>query len=160
MLRRFESYRTDQKEAWYCLEEKERVVSILRDYQENRCYLCGEPMAPRSEMFAHDSIMPSLDHVLPKCRGGTNRLGNVALAHKRCNNVKADRVPTACEMFYAEAMAQCFEDAHRSEALQGFKLHIRGKGFMYRRSPAGAEVVSRSQYRSRLKRLAMEKMKA
>lgn len=135
-------------------------MSILSDYQNHRCYLCGERMAPRSEMFAHDSVMPSLDHVLPKCRGGTNRLGNVALAHKKCNNAKADRPPTACETFFAESMARCFEDAHRTEALQGFRLHIRGKGFMYVRRPDGAEVISRSQYRSRLKRLAMEKKRA
>lgn len=135
-------------------------MSILRDYQDGRCYLCGKLMSPRGDMFAHDSVMPSLDHVIPKSRGGTNRLGNVALAHKQCNNKKADRVPTACEKLYAESMSQCFEDAHKSEALQGFKLHIRGKGFMYVRTGDGAEVVSRSQYRTRLKRLAMEKMRA
>lgn len=135
-------------------------MSILSDYQSQKCYLCGEPMALRSEMFAHDSVMPSLDHVIPKCRGGTNRLGNVALAHKRCNNAKADRLPTACEVFFAESMARCFEDAHRSEALQGFRLHIRGKGFMYVRRTDGGEVISRSQYRTRLKRLAMENKRA
>lgn len=132
-------------------------MSILRDYQLNRCYLCGFDMAPQSEMFAHDATMPSLDHVIPKSKGGTNRLGNVALAHKQCNNRKADRVPTACEIFFAESMAQCFVESHRDEMLQGFRLHIRGKGFMYVRTPNGAEVISRGQYRSRLKRLAMEK---
>lgn len=135
-------------------------MSILRDYQENRCYLCGGMMVPAGEMFAHDSVMSSLDHVLPKCRGGTNRLGNVALAHKGCNNAKADRLPTACESLYAESMATCFEDAHKMEALQGYRLHIRGKGFMYVRTPLGAEVISRTQYRTRLKRLVMEKRKA
>ena len=87
-------------------------------------------------------------------------LGNVALAHKKCNNAKADRVPTACESFYAESMSRCFEDAHKMEALQGYRLHIRGKGFMYVRTPRGAEVISRTQYRTRLKRLAMEKRHA
>ena len=143
-------------------------MSILSDYQNHKCYLCGELMAPRSEMFAHDSVMPSLDHVMPKCRGGTNRLGNVALAHKRCNNRKADRLPTACEAMFAAVMARCFEDSHIREPYQGFqdadqrperyRLHIRGKGFMYVREPGSLPyVTSRSQYRARLKRLAMEK---
>lgn len=135
-------------------------MSILRDYQENRCYLCGKLMAPQGDMFVPDAQMPSLDHVVPRARGGANRLGNVALAHKACNNVKADRRPTACEVFYATSMAECFEDAHRSEMAPGFRLHVRGRGFMYRRTPKGAEVISRSQYRTRLKRLAMEKQKA
>lgn len=137
-------------------------MSILTDYQNNHCYLCSRRMAPVGELFAHDSIMPSLDHVLPKSRGGTNRLGNVALAHKKCNNEKADRMPTACEVFYAEQMLACFEDAHRAEALQGFKLHIRGKGFMYVRGKNGGrpEIMSRNQYRARLKRLAMEAKQA
>lgn len=148
-------------------------MSILRDYQNNHCYLCATLMAPQGEMFAHDDRMPSLDHVMPKSKGGPNRLGNVALAHKRCNNDKADRLPTACEVFFAQVMARCFEEAHVAEPYQGFQdpavgdqhrqrygLHIRGKGFMYIRGPNGGQIMSRGQYRSRLKRLAMEKMKA
>ena len=117
-------------------------------------------MAAQSDMSARDVFMQSFDHVVAKSKGGTNRLGNVALAHKKCNNAKADRVPTACESFYAESMSRCFEDAHKMEALQGYRLHIRGKGFMYVRTPRGAEVISRTQYRTRLKRLAMEKRHA
>ncbi len=135
-------------------------MSILRDYQSNDCYLCGTKMAPQGEMFAHDSLMPSLDHVQPRSKGGTNRLGNVALAHKCCNNAKADRKPTACEKFFAESMAQCFEDAHKDEALQGFRLHIRGRGFMYVRRPgAKPEVLSKGQFRARLRMKAEQLMK-
>lgn len=132
-------------------------MSMLRDYQNNHCYLCGQLMAPQGEMFAHDSKMPSLDHVVPKSRGGTNRLGNVALAHKRCNNEKADRLPSACEILFAKLMAECFEDSHKQESYQDFRLHVRGKGFMYVRGSQGGQVISRGQYRSRLKRLAMER---
>lgn len=132
-------------------------MSILRDYQQNRCYLCGDKMAAQGDITAPDVFMPSIEHVIPRCKGGTNRLGNVALAHKGCNNFKADRMPTACEKFFAESMAQCFVDAHRSEPWQAFSLHVRGKGLMYLRPSAGpARVISRKGYREELKRKAMK----
>ncbi len=116
-------------------------------------------MAAQSDLFASDVTKQSIDHVIPKSRHGTNRLGNVALAHKGCNNFKADRPPTACEVFFAESMARCFEDSHVTEAFQAFRLHVRGKGFMYVR-PSGAKpyVISRAYHRSLLKRKAMEQM--
>lgn len=130
---------------------------MLNDYQGRRCYLCGELMASQSDMTAPDVFMQSIDHVLPRSNGGTNRLGNVALAHKGCNNFKADRLPTACEALYARVMAQCFEDSHKTEAYQNFRLHVRGKGFMYVR-PTGEKpyVISKGYHRALLKRKAME----
>lgn len=133
-------------------------MSLLNDYQGQRCYLCGSVMAPQSDFTAPDVFMQSIDHVLPRSKGGTNRLGNVALAHKGCNNHKADRLPTACEALFASEMARCFEDSHRTEAYQNFRLHVRGKGFMYVRPNDGKPyVISRAYHRALLKRKAMEK---
>jgi HNH endonuclease len=137
-------------------------VSMLREYQDDLCYLCGHKMAAQSDILAPDVEMQSIDHVVPKSRGGTNRLGNVALAHKGCNNYKADRPPTACEMFFAESMAKAFEDSHVTECYQDFRLHVRGKGFMYVRPKTASEkpfVISRAYYRSLLKRKARESIR-
>lgn len=131
---------------------------MLRDYQSNRCYLCGELMAPQGDLVAPDVFMQSIDHVVPRSKHGTNRLGNVALAHKGCNNHKADRLPTACEKFFAESMARCFEDSHRTECYQDFRLHVRGKGLMYVRPAAEKPyVISKAYHRSLLKRKAKER---
>src|SRR5690606_34976638 len=35
-------------------------------------------------------FMATLDHVIPKCRGGTNHLDNLVLACRRCNSTKGD----------------------------------------------------------------------
>lgn len=117
-------------------------------------------MAPQGDITAPDVFMQSIDHVIPRSKHGTNRLGNVALAHKGCNNHKADRAPTACEIFYAESMSQCFEESHRCEAYQEFRLHIRGKGYMYVR-PSGEKpyVISKAYHRSLMKRNALLKLK-
>jgi len=39
------------------------------------------------------SDAPTLDHILPKAKGGTDAYGNLQAAHRRCNELKADRVP-------------------------------------------------------------------
>ena len=57
-------------------EARYRAV-IARD--GTACHLCGEETAPMER---------SLDHIQPKARGGSDRLANLALAHKSCNSVR------------------------------------------------------------------------
>lgn len=45
------------------------------------CGLCGHPIKPGTE---------TLDHIRPKSKGGSNRLGNLQLAHSWCNNLKGN----------------------------------------------------------------------
>lgn len=65
----------------------DRLLAI-REAQGGNCYLCKWPFAPDNG--------PTVDHVVPLSRGGGNR-GNILLAHARCNNDKADRLPTPLE---------------------------------------------------------------
>lgn len=63
--------------------------------QEGYCGICGLPM----------ELMPrSVDHVVPKARGGADRVGNAVLAHFPCNFEKADRLPTGCELIWLLAV--------------------------------------------------------
>jgi 5-methylcytosine-specific restriction endonuclease McrA len=48
------------------------------------CHLCGEPVDPAGQ--GEDA--PSIDHVVPRSRGGSSRQENLRLAHKRCNNAR------------------------------------------------------------------------
>jgi 5-methylcytosine-specific restriction endonuclease McrA len=55
------------------------------------CGICGEPVdldAPTT-----DPMRPSVDHIWPRARGGTNDPANLQIAHLRCNNHKKDRLP-------------------------------------------------------------------
>lgn len=67
---------------------KRRLASSLRSVQSNRCSICGEVFGLAAT---------SLDHVLPRSRGGGNK-GNLLLAHDACNKRKRNRLPTGCQL--------------------------------------------------------------
>lgn len=55
------------------------------------CWLCGndvDPSAPRGSGWAG-----SVDHVVPRARGGGSEPGNLRLAHRSCNSRRGSRVP-------------------------------------------------------------------
>lgn len=53
----------------------------------NLCWLCGMPFSKQH------GKKPSLDHVIPKSKGGSNRNENLRLAHSRCNRDRGDMDP-------------------------------------------------------------------
>lgn len=55
---------------------------LLRD--RNTCQFCGKPL-PASEL--------TLDHVMPRSRGGSSTWENLVACCYRCNNRKGDRTP-------------------------------------------------------------------
>ena len=60
-----------------------------RDGQQ--CWLCGndvDPSAPRGSGWAG-----SVDHVVPRARGGGNEPGNLRLAHRSCNSRRGSHLP-------------------------------------------------------------------
>ena len=61
--------------AWW---RKTRLAVLVRD--EGVCHLCGRSGAD------------SVDHVLPRSRGGTNALTNLRAAHLTCNKRKFNNV--------------------------------------------------------------------
>lgn len=54
---------------------------ILRD--KSRCHLCRKFVRPSER---------SLDHVIPRSRGGATSMENLKLAHSRCNSRKGARL--------------------------------------------------------------------
>ena len=53
----------------------------LSQWQFNRCGICKEPMGTDI----------SVDHIVPKAKGGGDELENLQAAHKGCNSRKKDR---------------------------------------------------------------------
>lgn len=68
---------------------RELLRAKLHAAQDGLCGLCGDPICLPSD--------GTIDHVVPRALGGGNSR-NVLLAHGECNNLKADRSPTAEEL--------------------------------------------------------------
>lgn len=56
---------------------KAQKRAILFRQQRGRCAICGSQMS---------LTMASLDHIVPRKHRGTNKMSNLRLAHKTCNN--------------------------------------------------------------------------
>ena len=61
-----------------------RMKLVVSDGRQ--CAYCGVEEVPLE-----------IDHVIPKSRGGTNRLQNLALSCKECNLAKANKLPHEIE---------------------------------------------------------------
>lgn len=56
--------------------------------QKGLCFFCGEPLDDTTDK----------DHLVPRSMGGENAWTNRVLCHRRCNQAKADRLPTDEEL--------------------------------------------------------------
>lgn len=61
---------------------------LMEVAQGGLCFLCGKPMGAGA----------TDDHLIPLAYGGADIPANVVLAHRRCNQLKGDRLPTAEEV--------------------------------------------------------------
>lgn len=50
-----------------------------------KCGICGKEIQKAEDV--------SFDHIVPKSKGGNNRLNNLQLAHKNCNLMKGNKYP-------------------------------------------------------------------
>jgi len=62
---------------------------ILMEKASGKCAICGQPIMDMSEA--------SIDHIYPKSLGGSDKMENLQIAHRRCNRAKAN-IPS--EDFY------------------------------------------------------------
>ena len=72
---------------------------IIEKEKSLRCEYCGlENLIPNIGDKGRHKRMATLDHVIPKHRGGTNALDNLVICCSVCNSNKADRLPTEKEL--------------------------------------------------------------
>jgi HNH endonuclease len=53
------------------------------------CWLCGDAIDPA----AIGPWQGTIDHLVPRSRGGSGEMGNLRLAHRRCNNRRGSHLP-------------------------------------------------------------------
>lgn len=61
----------------------------LRALHGDDCYICQEPMLFNPKH--HDNpLYATMEHIVPRAKGGLSTWDNVKLAHFKCNNDKKD----------------------------------------------------------------------
>jgi 5-methylcytosine-specific restriction endonuclease McrA len=58
-------------------KDRQWRIQVIKKRDGMRCWLCGERFGKREPV--------TLDHAIPKARGGTNHIHNLRLAHEKCN---------------------------------------------------------------------------
>lgn len=63
---------------------RQALAAGLRSGSAIKCFLCGKKIIHVSDL--------TVDHILPKSKGGSSTSDNFAPAHERCNRQKGSRV--------------------------------------------------------------------
>jgi HNH endonuclease len=66
-------------------DKRRRLRSVIQR-DGLTCWICKRPVDPTLPRMADDGA--SLDHIVPQASRGGHELGNLRLAHKRCNLVR------------------------------------------------------------------------
>ena len=67
---------------------RKRILSVLFREQNGLCAYCTKPM----KLKGHGHDRATVDHMIPKSKGGASAIYNYAAACFCCNNTKADKL--------------------------------------------------------------------
>lgn len=60
----------------------------LDEKQEGKCHLCKRPISIND--LKDKRWRPTLDHIIPRSKGGGDSIKNLAIAHKVCNEIRGN----------------------------------------------------------------------
>ncbi len=69
---------------WPTRKARNRVRQQIRERDGDNCHWCGGPMLFGLPIH-HHRLMPTIEHIVPRWKGGSDELSNLALAHRICN---------------------------------------------------------------------------
>lgn len=65
--------------------KRHRMVALWK-YQESICPLCENPIDLTTDL--NSDLSPTIDHIVPRSKGGKNTASNYQLVHQFCNGLK------------------------------------------------------------------------
>lgn len=72
---------------------RRRIFANLRERHGDNCHWCGKAMCFETRQEPRSA---TIEHVIPKSEGGTNKESNLRLAHRRCNEDRSVPTPRRC----------------------------------------------------------------
>lgn len=79
--------------------KKHSTKSLQKLYKRDKgiCYICNTKCDYEDYIILNGTIIcgdyyPSIEHVIPISKGGTDDWENIRLAHRKCNNLKGNRI--------------------------------------------------------------------
>lgn len=79
------------------INHKHSYKSLMKLYKRDKgiCYLCNckcdlEDYVYNGDTFIAGNYYPSIEHIIPLSKGGTDEWDNIKLAHRICNTLKRD----------------------------------------------------------------------
>ena len=93
------------------LEHYDPSITLKKLYERDGgvCQICGKPCDWNdTEWGSHGPTYPSIDHIVPRAKGGEHKWSNVQLAHCICNSRKRDLPDDeAREMVMSDVKVAC-----------------------------------------------------
>ena len=92
------------------LEHYDPSITLKRLYERDGgvCQICGEPCDWNdTEWGGHGPTYPSIDHIVPRAKGGEHKWSNVQLAHCICNSRKRDLTGDELQEVMTDAKVAC-----------------------------------------------------
>ena len=87
---------------WMFKRDKKRErFAELRQRDGDNCWRCRRPM--RFDLPPEHEKAPTIEHLMPKSRGGDGSLENLCLCHRRCNWDLGDNTPEVKERMRRKA---------------------------------------------------------
>lgn len=82
-------------EKWNQIRKNTDALRRIYDRDGGICYICGLPcnyddFYYKNGAFCIGAKYPTIDHVIPRSKGGQNTFDNFKLAHMICNSLKGD----------------------------------------------------------------------
>lgn len=93
------------------MRPKKVLKTYIYERDEKKCYFCEKPLA------FHQI---SLDHYLPKSKGGTDDVFNIVLSCKKCNKYKKSTVPKD----YKDVILALFKQAVKDRKITVSRLKL------------------------------------
>jgi 5-methylcytosine-specific restriction endonuclease McrA len=70
--------------------QRRRIRDRLMTHYGGRCFYCGTVTVSSDGTGPHLPQEATIDHIIPRSKGGRNRLTNAVLSCRACNNARAD----------------------------------------------------------------------